>query len=65
MRASKRGHQCVLVITGKGRGGEGVLRAQLPRWLSQPDLRPLVSRLAPAHARHGGSGAFYVFLREV
>ena len=65
MRASKRGHRCVLVITGKGRGGEGVLRAQLPRWLSQPDLRPLVSRLAPAHARHGGSGAFYVFLREV
>lgn len=66
-RATKRGHRCVLVITGKGRNsggdGEGVLRAQLPHWLREPDLRPLVARLAPAHARHGGTGAWYVFLR--
>jgi DNA-nicking Smr family endonuclease len=72
IRATKRGHRCVLVITGKGRNsggdgqfmqGEGVLRAQLPHWLREPDLRPLVARLSEAHARHGGSGAWYVFLR--
>ena len=62
LRASKRGARVLLVITGKGRGGEGVLRAQLPRWLGEPDLRPLVARLSPAHARHGGTGAWYVFL---
>ena len=63
MRASKRGARVVLVITGKGPRLEGVLRTQLPRWLAQADLRPLVTRLAPAHARHGGAGAWYVFLR--
>lgn len=63
LRAAKRGHRCVLVITGKGPRLEGVLRGALPGWLAQPDLRPLVARLAPAHARHGGAGAWYVFLK--
>lgn len=63
MRTAKRGGQCLLVITGKGLRLEGVLRAQLPRWLSEPDLRPHITTFAPAHARHGGTGAWYVFLR--
>jgi DNA-nicking Smr family endonuclease len=50
----------VLVITGKG----GVLRAQLPLWLGQPDLRGLVGGLREAHVRHGGAGAFYVQMRK-
>ncbi len=63
MRATKQGEKCILVITGKGAGGEGVLRARLPDWLGEGDLRPVVARLSQAHARHGGSGAWYVFLK--
>jgi DNA-nicking Smr family endonuclease len=50
----------VLVVTGKG----GVLREALPLWLGQADLKPLVSGVAGAHIKHGGSGAFYVSLRR-
>lgn len=63
MRTAKRGGRCLLVITGKGPQLEGVLRTQLPIWLAGPDLRPLISSFAQAHARHGGMGAWYVFLR--
>lgn len=41
----------------------GVLRRSLPRWLAEPDFISLVSGYAPAHARHGGAGAWYVMLR--
>ncbi len=50
----------MLVVTGKG----GVLREALPLWLGQADLKPLVSGVAEAHIKHGGSGAFYVSLRR-
>jgi DNA-nicking Smr family endonuclease len=61
-----KGRRCVLVITGKGlRGaGVGVLRAELPRWLNEPALRPLVLSFTPAQPRDGGGGAFYVYLRK-
>ena len=49
----------LLVITGKG----GILRAQLPLWLGQVELKDLVGGISEAHVRHGGSGAFYVTLR--
>lgn len=42
----------------------GVLRRSLPAWLSEPEFAVLVSGYAPAHARHGGSGAYYVMLRR-
>lgn len=63
LRSAKRGDRCLLVITGKGPRLEGVLRQALPRWLKEADLRPLVSRVSQAHARHGGAGAWYVFLK--
>jgi DNA-nicking Smr family endonuclease len=63
MRAAKRGERCLLVITGKGPRLDGVLRTQLPGWLAGPDLRPMIATYAQAHARHGGAGAWYVFLR--
>lgn len=62
-RAAKRDHRCILVITGKGARLDGVLRSQLPSWLARSDLRPLITTYAQAHARHGGAGAWYVFLR--
>lgn len=76
-RAQHRHDRTVLVITGKGLklreretpGGireeePGVLRRRLPEWLARPDLKAIVSGFAPAHARHGGGGAFYVTLRK-
>ena len=73
-----RGLRCLLVITGKGApnsdassrgwetppGGRGVLKTRLSDWLNEEPLRRLVSRASPAHQRHGGAGAFYIFLKR-
>ncbi len=56
--------RCVLVITGRGERDEGVLRTSLSAWLGDSEFRAIVSGLAPAHTRHGGKGAWYVFLRR-
>lgn len=58
------GNRRLLVITGKGLGGNGAIRAALPKWLSSPKLTPYVSTFDYAHPRHGGDGAFYVILRK-
>lgn len=58
------GHRFVLVITGKGARGEGVLRREVPLWLTQPPLAPLVVAYQPAAPAHGGGGALYVRLRR-
>ena len=63
--AHKRGARTVLVVTGWGRGGEGVLKRRLPDWLNSRDLKPLVTGFAQAHRTHGGAGAFYVFLKRL
>lgn len=63
IRASNRNDKCVLVITGKGKRGEGVLKRNFPEWISQEPIRPLVATYAPAHIKHGGGGAWYVFLK--
>lgn len=63
--AQGRGERVVLVITGKGRGVDtGVLRRRLPEWLATRAIRPLTAGFAEAHARHGGAGAFYVFVKR-
>lgn len=64
IRASNQNHKTVLVITGKGLRGEGVLKRNFPEWISQAPIRPLVASYAPAHIKHGGSGAWYVFLKS-
>jgi DNA-nicking Smr family endonuclease len=64
IRASNRNHKCVLVITGKGLRGEGVLRRNFAAWIEAPDTRPLIATYAQAHIRHGGAGAWYVFLKS-
>lgn len=65
------GRRLVLVITGKGKGGEiawdgerGVLRRQVPDWLEADGLGAVVQEVLPAHKGHGGSGALYVVLRR-
>ncbi|MFN3262236.1 MAG: Smr/MutS family protein [Pikeienuella sp.] len=61
------GRRCVLVITGKGGFGEGapgVLRRETPFWLETPPLSEIVVNVTPAHPRHGGGGALYVYLKR-
>ena len=63
--AHARDARLVLVITGKGRGGEpGVLRRQVPQWLGLPEFRSLVVGFEDAHIAHGGEGALYVRVRR-
>ncbi|MBI1260232.1 MAG: hypothetical protein GC184_00760 [Rhizobiales bacterium] len=42
----------------------GVLRSALPRWLGEAEFRALVAGFQPAHPKHGGGGAFYIWLRR-
>lgn len=78
-RSQGRGLRWVLVITGKGKAEDsskeldvylgdsrlrGVLRRNVPRWLEEPDLRPLVISYTAASPNHGGEGALYVHLRK-
>lgn len=58
------GARAVLVITGKGSMGDGVLRRRVPEWLAEPVVRPFIAGLSAAERRHGGDGALYVALRR-
>lgn len=62
--AQARGLRAVLVITGQGRRGGGVIRASVHDWLHAQALRGIVSGFASAHRRHGGDGAIYVTLKR-
>ncbi len=69
-----RGLRLVLVITGKGTTTReeigimptrnGVLRHALPQWLGAPDMHPMILQISSAHIRHGGGGAYYVYLKK-
>lgn len=63
LRAHAEGLREVLVITGKGTLGEGILRRQTPEWLAAPPLRAIVAGVSKADRRHGGEGALYVALK--
>lgn len=73
LQSAAMGRRLVLVITGKGRtGGEegpiprrrGVLKHQVPQWLRMAPVGPCVLQVSEAHIRHGGAGAYYVYLRR-
>jgi DNA-nicking Smr family endonuclease len=63
-RAWDDGWRAVLVITGKGVQGDGVLRKRAPEWLGAPHLAHIVAGISEAHRRHGGEGALYVALKR-
>jgi DNA-nicking Smr family endonuclease len=73
--AHRNGHRLVLLITGKGNpkneenapwmmSPHGVLKQMVPRWLNEPELAALIASVHSAHAKHGGDGALYVYLRK-
>lgn len=73
MESAAEGRRLVLVITGKGKSRpdegpmpvrHGVLRHQVPHWLNTQPLKPLVLQISEAHLKHGGQGAYYVYLRR-
>ena len=73
LEAAASDRRLVLVITGKGKhrddGGpipvrHGVLRHQVPHWLHTMPLRQHVLQITEAHLKHGGQGAYYVYLRR-
>lgn len=73
--ARERDNRLIVVVTGKGNprapdaalwteSPHGVLKEMVPRWLAEPGLKQWVARVQPAHIRHGGGGALYVYLRK-
>ncbi|MGY6705536.1 Smr/MutS family protein [Roseinatronobacter sp.] len=73
LRAQSQGLRLVLVITGKGKTvaddgpiprRRGALKHDVPQWLRMAPLAGAVLELREAHLRHGGSGAYYVYLRK-
>lgn len=73
LNAHGEGKRLVLVITGKGKRGEdlgpipqrmGALRHQVPQWLALPPLGSAILQVTTASLKHGGAGAYYVYLRR-
>ena len=73
LRSVGEGKRLVLVITGKGKSKQdegpipvrmGVLKHQVPQWLRMAPVKAVVMQVTEAHLKHGGSGAYYVYLRR-
>ena len=74
MTAQANGKRLVLVITGKGGKREelgaiapqrmGALKRQVPIWLTMAPVSSAVLQVTESHIKHGGSGAYYVYLRR-
>ncbi len=59
----------ILIITGKGNKASnheqiGVLRKELPYWISNSNQADKILAVFPASINHGGSGAFYIYIRK-
>ena len=71
--AHGKGLRLILIITGKGKNSEdydiiptrkGILKANVPTWLAMEPLSSKILQITNAHVKHGGGGAFYVYLRK-
>jgi len=60
----ENGKRLILVITGKGKEGEGVIKNNIISWLNTKDLRNKILAANYASKKHGGSGAIYILLRK-
>jgi len=72
-----QGTRLVLVITGKGRNSVqkgsnffretkdiGIIKKSLTSWIKNSDIMSVILHIMPAHFKHGGDGAFYVYLKK-
>lgn len=74
VKSHAQGKRCVLLVTGKGQSGpdktewyesgKGIIRREFRLWLEDASVRGLIMSVTEAQARHGGSGAFYIYLRK-
>lgn len=78
-RAQRNGKRAVLIVTGKGgprndyadyrftdfENSRGVLRREVPLWLSGGAMRHMIVTFQDAAPRDGGSGALYVVLKRI
>ena len=78
-RAQRSGKRVILVITGKGgpkreydayrfrdfENGHGVLKREVPMWLSGGSMRHMVVSFQDAQPSDGGGGALYVILKRL
>lgn len=72
--AYRAGHRLVLVITGKGKKEMqeagfaletgGILKNQVAQQLAARPLSDCILEFHSAHPRHGGGGAYYVYLKR-
>ena len=60
----ENGKRLILVVTGKGQKGEGVIKKNIVSWLNTKDLRNKILAVNYASNKHGGSGALYILLRK-
>lgn len=65
-RAIREQLRVLLVITGKGKGGQGrgIIRQSVPDWLKSGPFSDRIFAIRNAHPTHGGDGALYVILRR-
>ena len=54
----------VLIITGKGRDGRGILREKVPEWLKDAPLCYHLNAISYAQPKDGGKGALYIRLKR-
>jgi DNA-nicking Smr family endonuclease len=71
-----KNRRLVLIITGHGKRQKqnedrafweqepGVLKKRVPDWLSVPPFSEMILRILQAHRKHGGEGAYYVYLAK-
>ena len=62
--AVKKSFRHVLIITGKGRDGHGILREKVPQWLKGAPLCYHLNAISYAHPKDGGKGALYIRLKR-
>jgi len=63
-KKTKAGKRNLLIVTGVGREGQGVLRQNLKTWLQQLPEAASILAVREAAPNHGGKGAFYVLMRK-
>jgi DNA-nicking Smr family endonuclease len=72
INAAAKGKRLLLVITGKGGAHKndhlssepGILRRSVPQWIRIAPLNLHVMEVVSSHISHGGTGAYYVYLRR-